>query len=94
MATDQVLFKADKKFISEIDATVKSGNYQNRTEFIREALRDKIDEYRLKEAISKFALLKGSLRKSRQTNDEDLEATREKVFQEFEKKFKQGHLRV
>jgi metal-responsive CopG/Arc/MetJ family transcriptional regulator len=88
MATELVTFKADDKFIKEVDNVAKSAGFQNRTEFIRTALREKVDTVKLKQAMSELAHLKGSLRKGRQTTDKELEEIRQKVFEEFDRKLK------
>jgi len=86
MATGQVLFKADRNFLKEIDAAVKTGNYQNRTEFIRESLRKNLDESRLKEAMAKLAHLRGASKKK--TTEEEYEKGREAAFEEISKRLR------
>jgi len=86
MTTEMITVKLDDRFLGDIDSVVKNSGYQNRTEFIRNALREKVEEAKMKEAMMKLAHLKGASKKK--TSDEDLERIREKVFDEFEKKFK------
>jgi Arc/MetJ-type ribon-helix-helix transcriptional regulator len=43
-----VTFKMEKPFLAEVDEIARKSHYQNRTEFIRNALRDKICEEKLK----------------------------------------------
>jgi Arc/MetJ-type ribon-helix-helix transcriptional regulator len=86
MATEMITVKMDDAFLDDIDAVVKKEKYQNRTEFIRAALREKIDEIKLKKAMMEIAHLKGASKKK--TSDEELEKIRERVFEEFDKKFK------
>ncbi len=86
MTTELVTFKMEKEFLREVDKTVKETNFQNRTEFIRNALREKIDEAKLKKAMIEIAHLKGAAKKK--TTDEEYERIREHVFKEFESKFK------
>ena len=43
MATELVTFKMEHNFLEEVDKTVKTAGFQNRTEFIRNALREKIE---------------------------------------------------
>ncbi|MBU0979356.1 MAG: ribbon-helix-helix domain-containing protein [Nanoarchaeota archaeon] len=85
MATEMITVKMDDAFLGEVDRCVKKGGYQNRTEFIRNALREKVDEAKLREAMMSIAHLKGASKKK--TSDEQLEQIREQVFKEFEKKF-------
>lgn len=84
MTTEMITLKLENKFLDEIDDIVEVQGYQNRTEFIRNALRAKIEEVRLKEAMMQIAHLKGASKKK--TSDDQLEKIRAKVFDEFEKR--------
>jgi metal-responsive CopG/Arc/MetJ family transcriptional regulator len=86
MSIELVTFKLDDKFLREVDAVVKKSGFSNRTDFIRDALREKVSEIKLKEAMIEIGRLKGKSKKK--TTDEMLERIREEVFREFEKKFK------
>lgn len=86
MATEMITVKLEGGFLEDIDKIVKKEGYQNRTEFIRNALREKVEEARLKETMIKLARFKGAAKKK--TTDEELEMVREKVFEEFENKVK------
>ncbi len=63
----------------------KKGNYQNRTEFIRAALRDKVDEQKLKQTMQELAHLKGKYKKEKPTTDEDIEKAGEIAFERLKK---------
>ena len=78
MATEMITVKLDNVFLKEIDSIVELHGYQNRTEFIRNALTEKIEETKLKEAYIRIAKLKGDSKKK--TSDEDLEKLRINVF--------------
>jgi len=82
MGTDLVTFKMEHNFLKDIDKVVKKEGYQNRTEFIRSALREKLEKTKLKEAMESIAHLKGASKKK--TSDEDLHKIRAKVFEEFD----------
>lgn len=84
MATEMITVKLENSFLKEMDGIVKVHGYQNRTEFIRNALREKIEQTKLKEAMMQLSYLKGA--SSKKTTDERLEKIRMKVFEEFEKK--------
>ena len=56
-----------------------------KTEFIREAIRDKIIELEKQETLNKIEKLFGSSK--RKTTDEDLHKVREKLAKDYEKKF-------
>ncbi|MEK6916170.1 MAG: ribbon-helix-helix domain-containing protein [Nanoarchaeota archaeon] len=86
MATEMVTFKLEDNFLKQVDDVVKTHGYQNRTEFIRNALREKVEEAKIKEAMMSIAHLKGASNKK--TADKDLEKIREKAFEELAKKFK------
>lgn len=82
MATQLVTFKMDHKALEEVDKIAKAG-YYSRTEFIRAALRDKVEEARYRKALKELAPLKGIFKRSKQTTDEELDRIREKVAEEM-----------
>ncbi len=84
MATEMITLKLENVFLREIDNTFRKEGYQNRTEFIRNALRDKIEEIKLKKAMMELAHLKGSIKKK--TTEEDYEKIRTKAFEEISKR--------
>ena len=84
MATELVTFKAEHTFLKEVDQTSKSAGFQSRTEFIRAALREKIDEVKLKQAMFELGKLRGEA--PRKTTDTERERIRDLVFQEIEKR--------
>ena len=81
MATEMITLKLDERFLAEIDGVVGSSGYQTRTEFIRNALREKIDDIKLKNAMLNIAHLKGASKKK--TSEADAERIRQAVFDEF-----------
>ena len=83
MATEMITLKMDNVFLEDIDNTIKKEGYQNRTEFIRDALREKLEDIKLKKAMMEIAHLKGASKKK--TSDEELERIREKAFEEIDK---------
>ena len=86
MVTEMITVKLDNRFLEDIDSVVKREGYQNRTEFIRNALREKLEETKLKEAMMSIAHLKGAAKKK--TSDKEFEEIREKAFEELSKKIK------
>jgi len=86
MVTEMITVKLEDKFLDEIDTVVKKEGYQNRTEFIRNALREKVDEAKLKEAMMSIAHLKGASK--RKTTEKEFEEIREKAFNELSKRLK------
>ncbi|MFH0797904.1 MAG: ribbon-helix-helix domain-containing protein [Candidatus Woesearchaeota archaeon] len=86
MATEMITLKLDDKFLDEIDSFVKKEGYKNRTEFIRMALRLKVDECKLREAMASIAHVRGAAK--RKISDEEYEENRQKAFEELSKRFK------
>lgn len=86
MATEMITLKLEDSFLNNIDGIVKKEGYQSRTEFIRNALREKVESSKLKEAMIELSKLKGASKKK--TNDEELERIREKAFAEIDKQLK------
>lgn len=86
MTTELVTFKMEHKFLEEVDRTAKFSGFQTRTEFIREALREKVEEAKLKEAMMQIAHLKGAAKKK--TTEKEYEAAREKAFEEISKQLR------
>jgi metal-responsive CopG/Arc/MetJ family transcriptional regulator len=86
MATELVTFKMESRLLKDVDETVKQAGFQNRTEFIRNALREKVDEVKLKEAMKILSKMRGKA--PRIVSDEERARVREEVFQEMEKELK------
>ena len=63
MTTEMITVKLEDKFLNDIDSIVQKEGYQNRTEFIRNALREKVEEVKLREAMANIAHLKGVSKK-------------------------------
>lgn len=86
MATELITFKMESKFLDDIDKIVKKEGYQNRTEFIRNALREKLEESKLKETMIEIAKFKGAAKKK--VTEEEYERVREQAFEEISKKLR------
>ena len=86
MTTEMITLKLEDSFLDNIDTIVKKEGYQSRTEFIRNALREKVEASKLKEAMMELSKLKGASKKK--TSDEELERIREKAFEEIDKKLR------
>lgn len=84
MATELVTFKLDSKFLGEVDNISKESGFSTRTDFIRNALGEKVDEIKLREAMIRMSKLKGSSKKK--TTNKKIHAVREKVLQDLIKK--------
>ena len=88
MATQMITLKLDSAFLKDIDNVVKTQNYHNRTEFIRNVLREGVENAKFEEFKAQTYALKGAAK--RKTSEEEYEAIREKVAQEFGRKFKEA----
>ena len=86
MATEMITLKLEGTFLHDIDEIVQKEGYQNRTEFIRSALRAKVDESRMKAAMMEIAHLRGASEKK--TSAKGLEKAREEAFKELGRRLK------
>lgn len=68
----------EETLLHEIDRKLQIHRYSTRTEFIRDAIRDKLSYLDKEEVLRRIASLQGSSKKK--TSDEDLHAAREKAF--------------
>ncbi|MDP3026722.1 MAG: ribbon-helix-helix domain-containing protein [Nanoarchaeota archaeon] len=83
---ENISLRLETKFLKELENLIKKHNYMTKTEFIREAIRDKIIELEKQETLKKLDNLFGSSK--HKTTDEQLHAAGEKAFEQLEKKFK------
>jgi len=67
--------------LHNIDNIIREHNFSTRTEFIRDAIREKLDELKRDEAIKQFLALKGKAKKV--TTDKERRQIREQVFDEL-----------
>ncbi|MEM2915814.1 MAG: ribbon-helix-helix domain-containing protein [Candidatus Woesearchaeota archaeon] len=81
MATEMITLKLEDKFLKAVDDVVEKEGYQNRTEFIRNALREKLDEIKMKKAMLEIAHLKGAARKK--ISAEEYEKVRRTAFEKL-----------
>ncbi len=79
-----VSLKLEKNILKEIDANLIKRRYSTRTEFIREAIREKIKELEKEELLKKYY---GASK--RKTTDEELHRVRQAAFEELEKEIKE-----
>lgn len=90
MKTELVTFKMEHNFLEDVDKTAKSAGFQNRTEFIRNALREKVEEVKMKQVMVELSKYRGKA--PRKTTDNERAKIREQISNEmidyFDKKFK------
>lgn len=57
-----ISLKMEPTLLEEIDANLEKNRYSTRTEFIRDAIRLRLEEFEKKERLEKLSKLKGSLK--------------------------------
>ena len=77
--------KMEENMVREIDQKLAGNRYSTRTEFIRDAIRDKLSDLEKEELLRNIEKLSGS--SNRKTTDEQLHAVREMLAEKYEKKF-------
>ena len=82
---ESISLKIDKKILTEIDTNLKKRRYSTRTEFIREAIREKLSqeekEQLIKNAEKMFCFSK------RKTTDGELHSAGMKAVKKLERKY-------
>ncbi len=79
-----ITVKMEDRLLEEIDRKLEDNRYSTRTEFIRDAIREKLSELEKEEVLKALSMLKGSSK--RKTSDAQLHAARDKAFEILEKK--------
>lgn len=82
---ETVTLKLQKETSDEINRLSKRYHYGTKTEFIREAIRDKIKQLEAEKFMQKLARYKGSATVN--LNDEKLHKNREEIANRYLKKF-------
>jgi Arc/MetJ-type ribon-helix-helix transcriptional regulator len=82
---ETVTFRLQEDVVEKIDSFLRPLHFSNRTEFIREAIRDKLNQLEKDQLITALETFKGSAKKH--LSDEKLEEIRESVGKEYAKKF-------
>ena len=83
---ESLSLKLENQFLLNIEKAMKKHNYSTKTEFIREAIRDKIKDLEKEEALLRLKNMYGASK--RKTSKKDLELAGEKAFEEIKKRFK------
>ncbi len=81
---ETISLKMEEKLLKDIDSTIKEHRYSTRTEFIRDAIRTKLNDLEKEEAIRKLAQLKGA--STKKISEEEYEEARKKAFENISKK--------
>ena len=85
---ENVSLKIEENFMNAINKVMKKHNYMTKTEFIREAIRDKIKQLETERFMQKLAKYKGKTTSN--LNDERLHKNREEIANRYLKKFNLG----
>lgn len=83
---ETISLKLEDNFLQDLKKAIKNHRYTTKTEFIREAIRDKIMDLENEELLMKAQRLYGSSR--RKTTDKGLHKAGEKAFEELEKRLR------
>lgn len=83
---ESISLKLENELLNEIDRKLSKHRYSTRTEFIRDAIREKLSDLEKDELLKVVTELRGSSK--RKTTDKQLHKAREKSFELLEKKFK------
>ena len=81
-----ISLKMEEKLLKEIDQKIGKHRYSTRTEFIRDAIREKLSDLEKEEILMELKRLRGSSK--RKTTDKQLHKAREILVERYEKKFK------
>lgn len=82
---EAVSLKLEDEFLKDMEKIMKRHRYTTKTEFIREAIRDKIKDLEKEELLLRAKMLYGVSK--RKTTDEDVHKAGEKAFKELEREF-------
>ncbi len=82
---ESLTIKLEKNFLQDIEKVMKKKHYSTKTEFVREALREKLTKEQKEEMIQAVDSLRGV--SSHKTHDDDLHKTREKLAKKWEEEF-------
>ncbi len=91
---ETICLKIDENVLKNVDKSIKNHNYSTRTEFIREAIRDKIielekhkiTEKEMREMLKAVDRLHGISK--RKTADKDVHKTKNTAFEELERAYR------
>lgn len=81
---EAVCIKMDTGIMSEMDTCIEEYNYSTKTEFIREAIRDKIKELKKERALKQLEEMFGKGKSK--VSDKEFEKMREQVAIEYARK--------
>ncbi|MDO8661094.1 MAG: ribbon-helix-helix domain-containing protein [Candidatus Woesearchaeota archaeon] len=80
---ETVSLKLEHELLDEIDTSLVKNRYGTRTEFIRDAIREKLSDLEKQELLRAIAFARGVSK--RKTSDNTLHKAREEIFNSLEK---------
>ena len=83
---EAISLKLDEGILDHIDKSLSKHMYSTRTEFIRDAIREKLSELEKEELLKEVAKLRGSSK--RKTTNREIHEAGEKAFEVIERKLK------
>lgn len=82
---ETISFKLQEDILVKVDRVFKSLNFTNRTEFIRECIREKLNSVEKDIVMQELLAFKGSAKTA--VSDKKMHQIREEIAQEYAKKF-------
>jgi len=83
---ETISLRLEAGILNEIDQNLSKHRYSTRTEFIRDAIREKLSDFEKEELLKAVTKFSGSSK--RKTTDEQLHGAREKLEKVYERRFK------
>ena len=80
---ETISLKLDEGMLHNVDESLKKHNFSTRTEFIRDAIREKLEELSREDLMKEFLKFKGKAKKK--VSDAELKKIREDVFDQIAK---------
>jgi|SRR3989338_1472202 len=83
---ETISLRLEGNFLKDIERIMRKHRYATKTEFVRAAIRDKMQELEKKETLRAIERIAGSSK--RKTSDEELHRARQVLEKEYEKRIK------
>ncbi|MBW3015550.1 ribbon-helix-helix domain-containing protein [Candidatus Woesearchaeota archaeon] len=80
---ETISLKLDEGMLHNVDENLKKHNFSTRTEFIRDAIREKLEDLTRDDLMKEFLKFKGKAKKK--VSDAELKKIREDVFDQIAK---------
>jgi len=80
-----ISLKLDENMLNNIDKNLSKHNYSTRTEFVRDAVREKLEKMTREELVQEFLKIKVHSKDGKRVTDADLRKAREEAYNELVK---------